>query len=415
MMYRKKRIPPTAKQANEMIQHSVEVHSAYKLSITSLQNQLFLSVSIIDKDADPEKTTEEIYNRAADILSASSSQILHERCFAKVEFHKQIQEARARALGMHQIPVNTPVTFVEGESCSENSIAGFQIRALHPDPGTSIRTIIDDGIPRGRAWNINGSTFYILQSIDGGTTNGAGQLDRKVQSEAMFRQAERLLRAQGSAFQDVVRTWIYISDILDWYDDFNVVRNHCYSEYGFINTPDSQKPAEQIYLPASTGIEGKNPFGRAATMDLFAVHRSPASAVNVRPIHSPKQLSPFRYGSAFSRAVVIEDAESKLIFVSGTASIDEDGKSVFIGDPAQQMKQTFHVISDLIAPEGAQLQDLCEATVFLKRRQDFSLSQKIMAQVGISHAPSINVVADVCRDELLFEVDAVFILEKHTV
>ena len=397
-----------------MIQRSVEVHSTYKLYITSLRNQLFLSVSIIDKDADPEKTTEEIYKRVAGILAASSSQIIHERCFAKVEFHKQIQEARARALGKHQVQVNTPVTFVEGESCSENAIAGFQIRALHPAPGTTIRTIIEDGIPKGRAWNINGSTFYMLQSIDGGATNGAEPSDRKVQSEAMFRQAERLLRAQGFTFQDVIRTWIYISDILDWYDDFNVVRNHCYSEYGFINTPDTHKPAEQIYLPASTGIEGKNSFGRAATMDLFAVHRSLASAMKVRPIHSPKQLSPFRYGSAFSRAVVIEDAESKLIFVSGTASIDEDGKSVFIGDPARQMQQTFHVMSDLIAPEGAQLKDICEATVFLKRRQDFSLYQKIMAQGGISNAPSVNVVADVCRDELLFEIDAAFILEKHT-
>ena len=96
-----------------MIQRSVEVHSTYKLYITSLRNQLFLSVSIIDKDADPEKTTEEIHNKVAGILAASSSQIIHERCFAKVEFHKQIQEARASALGKYQIQVDTPVTFVE--------------------------------------------------------------------------------------------------------------------------------------------------------------------------------------------------------------------------------------------------------------------------------------------------------------
>ena len=405
----------TAKRVNEMIQRSIELHPTYKLYSTSLHNQLFLSISITEKDANPEKTIEEIYSRIAEILTASSSQIIHERCFAKVDLRQQIQKARVRALGKHQIQVNTPVTFVEGESCFENTIAGFQIRALKPATGTTIRTIIDDGIPKGRSWNINGSTFYMLQSIDGGATNGAEPSDRKVQSEAMFRQAERLLRAQGSTYQDVVRTWIYISDILDWYDDFNVVRNHCYSEYGFIGTTDSTVPAEQIYLPASTGIEGKNPFGRAATMDLFAVHRSPTSSIKVRPIHSTKQRSPFRYGSAFSRAVVIEDAASKLIFVSGTASIDEEGKSVFIGDPARQMQQTFHVISDLIAPEGANLQDLCEATVFLKRRQDFSIYQNIMAQVGISNAPSINVIADVCREELLFEIDAAFILEKQTV
>jgi enamine deaminase RidA (YjgF/YER057c/UK114 family) len=396
-----------------MIRRSIELHPTFRLYITTLHHQLFLSVSITERDADPEKTTRDIYNRIADVLEASSSQIIHERCFAKVELHRQIQNARAYALGKHQIQVNTPITFVEGESCFENTIAGFQIRALKPASGANIRTIVDDGIPKGRAWNINGSTFYVLQSIDGGNTNEAGHLNRKAQSEAMFRQAERLLRAQGSTYQDVVRTWIYISDILDWYDDFNVVRNHCYSEYGFIGKTDSQTPAEQIYLPASTGIEGKNPLGRCATMDLFAVHRSPTSSVTVRPIYSTKQRSPFRYGSAFSRAVVIEDTESKLIFVSGTASIDEEGKSVFIGDPAKQIQQTFNVVSDLIAPEGAKLQDICEATVFLKRRQDFSLYQKIAEEIGITNAPSVHVVADVCRNELLFEIDAAFIIEKH--
>jgi enamine deaminase RidA (YjgF/YER057c/UK114 family) len=397
-----------------MIQRSIELHPAYKLYLTSLSNQLFLSASITERDADPEKITEELYTRIADVLTASSSQIIHERCFAKVELHRIIQKARASVLGKHQIQINTPVTFVEGESCFENSIAGFQIRALKPAPETNFRTIMDDGIPKGRAWNINGSTFYLLQSIDGGNTNGVGHADRITQSEAMFRQAERLLRAQGSTYQDVVRTWIYISDILDWYDDFNVVRNHCYSEYGFIGKRDPLMPAEQIYLPASTGIEGKNPSGRAAVMDVFAIHNSPTSTTKVRPLYGTKQKSPFRYGSAFSRAIVIEDNQSKLILVSGTASIDEEGKSVFLNDFAAQIKQTLKVVSALIAPEGAALQDLCEATVFLKRRQDFPTYQKIAEEIGISEVPSVNVVADVCRDELLFEIDAAFLIENHT-
>lgn len=394
-----------------MIQRSIELHSSYKLYITSLRNQLFLSISITERNADPEKITEEIYGRIADVLTASSSQIIHERCFAKVEFQQKIQKARANALGKHQVQVNTPITFIEGESCFENNIAGFQIRALTPASGTDIRTIIDEGVPKGRVWNINGSTFYMLQSIDGGNTNGIGQSNKKVQSEAMFRQAERLLRAQGSTYQDVVRTWIYISDILDWYDDFNVVRNHCYSEYGFIGNTEKLQ-AEQIYLPASTGIEGRNPSGRAAVMDVLAIHSSPESTTKVRPIYGTKQKSPFRYGSAFSRAMVIEEAKSKLILVSGTASIDEGGKSVFIGDPAAQVKQTLKVVSALIAPEGATLQDLCEATVFLKRKQDFPVYQKIAEESGLLNAPSVNVIADVCRDELLFEIDAAFIVEK---
>ncbi|MGD0339554.1 MAG: RidA family protein [Bacteroidota bacterium] len=395
-----------------MIERSVKSFPTFDFFETSMRDQLFISASVTKGGTDAEQSAEEIYDRIADLLSASSSQVVHERCFGDIGIQPQILEARARALRKHTMEINTPVTFVEGESCLENKFAGVQIRALKPGSGTRVRTILDQGNPKGRAWNLNGSTFFILHNVDGGVPTDVKNINRKSQSEAMFRQAERLLRAEGASYQDVVRTWIYISDILEWYDDFNAVRNRCYSEYGFIENADSRLQAEQMYLPASTGIEGRNPSGLPATMDVFAVHRSPGSSIQIRPAYGIKQRSPFRYGSAFSRAAVVEQPDSKLILVSGTASIDEHGKSVFIGNPAAQIRQTLDVVSVLIASEGATLQDLCEATVFLKRRQDFSVYQTIAEELGISSMPSVNVVADVCRDELLFELDAAFILEK---
>jgi enamine deaminase RidA (YjgF/YER057c/UK114 family) len=397
-----------------MIHRSIEIYPAFKIFITSIRHQQFISASVTSTDADLVRSVEEIYDRIAVLLSVSSSQIVHERCFGTLGLQPQILEARMRTFQNHGREINTPVTFVEGESCLNHPFAGIQIRALIPSAETRIRTIMDDGIPKGRAWNLNGSTFYMLHSVDGGKSQNTGRADRKVQSEAMFRQAERILHNEGAAFQDVVRTWIYISDILDWYHDFNTVRNACYSEYGFLGDPDVAAKAEQMYLPASTGIEGRNPSGSSATMDVFAVHRSPGSSIVIRPVYGIKQRSPFRYGSAFSRAVVVEEKESKLILVSGTASIDEEGRSLFIGDAAAQIRHTLEVVTSLIAGEGATLQDLCEATVFLKHREDFSVYREIAEHAGILNAPSVNVEADVCRDELLFELDAAFILGKSS-
>jgi enamine deaminase RidA (YjgF/YER057c/UK114 family) len=395
-----------------MIKRSVELYPNFKVFVTSIRNQLFISASVTKLDADPKQSAEEIYNRIAELLTAFESKIIHERCFGSVELQTQILEARARAALKYKMETNTPVTFIEGESCLENKFAGVQIRALKPNSETHVWTILDQGIPKGRAWNLNGSTFFILQSIDGGNPKDTKRTDRKYQSEAMFYQAEKLLRAEGASYQDVVRTWIYISDILDWYGDFNTVRNHCYSDYGFLGKTDSKVQAEQIFLPASTGIEGRNPSGLPAIMDVFAIHRSPGSAIQIRPLYGVKQRSPFRYGSAFSRAIVVEGSDNKLILVSGTASIDEQGKSVFIGDPAAQIRQTLSVVSELVASESATLQDICEATVFVKRKEDFLIYQEIIEQMGISNSPSVCVLADVCRDELLFELDAAFILEK---
>jgi enamine deaminase RidA (YjgF/YER057c/UK114 family) len=228
----------------------------------------------------------------------------------------------------------------------------------------------------------------------------------------MFRQAERLLRSHGASYRDVARTWIYIDDILAWYDDFNHARNRCYSDVGFLGNPSDQEQAERLFLPASTGIAGRNPAGSSAVMDVFAVHGNSGGSIRMRPISGTRQRSPFRYGSAFSRAMVVEEPDLKLILVSGTASIDEAGKTVFTGDAAAQIRHTLNVVSALIAGEGASLQDLCEATVFLKRSGDFPLYLEEAVRFGISEAPAVHVVADVCRDDLLFELDAAFILDK---
>jgi enamine deaminase RidA (YjgF/YER057c/UK114 family) len=395
-----------------MSKRSIELYSNFKVFVTSVHNQLFISASVIKLDADPGQLAEKIYTRIAELLSTSQSIIIHERCFGSIGLQTQILEARAHAVRKYKMETNTPVTFIEGESCLKSKFAGVQIRALKPSSDTRVWTILDQGIPKGRAWNQNGSTFLVLQSVDGGNTNYIKHKDRKFQSEAMFRQAEKFLRAEGASYRNVVRTWIYLSDILDWYDDFNTIRNHCYSEYGFLENTDSEVQAEQIYLPASTGIEGRNPSGLPATMDVFAIHRSPGSVIQIYPLYGVKQRSPFRYGSAFSRATVIQEPGSKLILVSGTASIDDQGKSMFLDDPAAQIQQTLNVISELVASEGATLQDLCEATVFIKRKEDFLVFQKVIEAMGVANIPSVNVLANVCRDELLFELDAAFILEK---
>ena len=391
-----------------MINRMIETYPTHKIFITTAQNQLFLTASITEHDADPSQSVEQIYDRIAQLLSVSSYQIVQERCFGDIEFQMQLTEIRARTFQKYAIETNTPITYIEGKSCSGAHFAGMQMRAIHSTPEIQIRTILDQGIPKGRAWNLNGATFFMLHSVNGGDTSN--HASRTSQTETMFHQAENLLRTAGATYQDVVRTWIYLSDILDWYGEFNTVRNRCYVDYGFLG--DSKVQAEQIYLPASTGIEGNNPSGRPATMDVFAIHRSDQSATIVRAISGTKQRSPFRYGSAFSRAMIVEDSSSKLILVSGTASIDGQGKSVHVGDSAAQIHQSLKVVAALAEGEGATLQDLCEVTVFIKRKEDFPVFQKVIEQVGIPNIPSVNVVADVCREELLFELDAVFIIAK---
>jgi enamine deaminase RidA (YjgF/YER057c/UK114 family) len=133
----------------------------------------------------------------------------------------------------------------------------------------------------------------------------------------------------------------------------------------------------------------------------------------VRKLTNRKQLDAFRYGAAFSRGAVIEDDGVTLIQVSGTAAIDEHGVSLHHGDIRSQITCTFDKIESLLGQEGAGLADICAATVFVKRPQYAEEFWEIAADRDLAEFPAVCVVADVCREELLFEIGAEVIVRKE--
>ena len=118
------------------------------------------------------------------------------------------------------------------------------------------------------------------------------------------------------------------------------------------------------------------------------------------------QKDAFLYGAAFSRGTLICQQDNCFIEVSGTAAIDEAGISLYPGDVRSQIDCTFDKIQALIGQEGAKLEDICAATVFVKRPEFASIFWKMAAARGLEEFPAVCVVADICRDELLFEIDA---------
>jgi enamine deaminase RidA (YjgF/YER057c/UK114 family) len=217
----------------------------------------------------------------------------------------------------------------------------------------------------------------------------------------MLDRAERILRENGTSYKDVARTWFYLSDILDWYPDFNKARSEKYGEFGIMPGPGDLR----LLLPASTGIGADSSSGVAAIMDLFAaVPETGRSAV--KQLSNCAQLDAFRYGAAFSRGAVIKEDDLKIVQVSGTAAIDEHGRSLSAGDVRSQINCTFDRIETLLDQEGVGLRDIAAATVFVKQAEYADVFWKMVAERDLADFPAVCVVADVCREELLFEIDA---------
>jgi enamine deaminase RidA (YjgF/YER057c/UK114 family) len=206
----------------------------------------------------------------------------------------------------------------------------------------------------------------------------------------------------------VVRTWFYLSDILSWYSEFNDVRNSKYSEFGIMPVTGR----DQLFLPASTGVGGTNALKSAAVMDLLAIIGPRDRMPVIKQLTNNRQLDAIRYGSAFSRGVLIRESDVTTIQISGTAAIDDVGKSLYPGDARSQIKYTLDQVEALLGQEGASLNDIAAATVFVKRAEDASLFREMIAARGLERFPAICVVADICRDELLFEMDAEVVINN---
>jgi enamine deaminase RidA (YjgF/YER057c/UK114 family) len=382
---------------NELI---TSEQAATKLSVTRAGiDQLFL-VASVRSPVDALRDAWESYSQIAEFLKEHQLEIVHERIFGTLSIEPSLMSVRQRALCSCGIHSNNPVTYIQGYPPWGEGYAGTIVRAVSPNNRGDVWTIMDGNHPCGRGWRRREATYLVLQNINGKNTHSEKDKDRPLQVRRMLDRAERILRENGASYGDVVRTWFYLSDILDWYAAFNKVRNEKYGEFGIMPGPGDRN----LLLPASTGIRGHTPLG-AAAMDLIAIIGAQGTPPAIKQLTNVAQLDAFRYGSAFSRGALIQEPGVSMIEVSGTAAIDQRGRSQFHGDIRGQISCTFEKIENLLGQEGAGLGDIAAATVFVKMPEHAAVFWEMARDHGLEDFPAVCVVADVCRDELLFEID----------
>lgn len=362
----------------------------------------FLVVSV-PADCEPGTAAAEAYAQIGDALRGGRMEIVHERIFGSAGVETAVKAARREALQSQGIRSDGAVTYIDGRPTWGEGLAGVLIHAVSAgDDAGSVRTVLDSGVPCGRTWRTGGTSFILLQNIQGLLREPGGDNAPGSQASRTMERADRILREQGAGYRNTVRTWFYLSDILGWYAEFNQARTARYGEFGLIPRPGE----ERRMLPASTGIRADSPGGAACSMDLLAVVPDPDGGPVVEFVKNPRQQEAFRYGSAFSRSAAIRGARETLIEVSGTAAIDENGRSLYPGDMRGQVRCTLDRMASLLEQSQASLQDIGAATVFVKRAGDAEAAREVMADLGLERFPAVWVVADVCRDDLLFEIDA---------
>jgi enamine deaminase RidA (YjgF/YER057c/UK114 family) len=267
--------------------------------------------------------------------------------------------------------------------------AGAQVWAI---AGAEVNTVLLDGREVGAGFADCQARYVRL----GGILAADMQAPPGVQARQVLEQMDAVLRTCQMGFQNVARTWFYNRDVLAWYDEFNAVRNAFFAERRL----DWQR------LPASTGV-GFQPVSNAAlTGGLLAVAPlRPDSDMRVAVVASPRQGPAPGYGSAFSRAVEIITSDHRRLLISGTASIDQEGRTLHPGDIRRQIAETFEVVRRLLESRDMSWADVMRGVAYFRRVEDIAGLAEHVARQGLPAIHILPVVATICRDELLFELE----------
>ncbi len=227
-------------------------------------------------------------------------------------------------------------------------------------------------------------------------------------------------------FDQVIRTWLYLGDIVGMegavqrYQELNRARTDSFEGIRFLTDrqPQGAPPAEFQAYPASTGIGAE---GRDIVMSCIALATDRKDILAV-PLENPRQTAAYDYAASYSprspkfaRAMALSCGSYATIFISGTASIT-DSETRHAGDPAKQTHETLDNIEALIGGPnlarhglpglGAGLDDLGLVRVYIKRQEDYGRI-RAACQERLGEVPTVYAIADVCRPELLVEIEGI--------
>jgi enamine deaminase RidA (YjgF/YER057c/UK114 family) len=270
----------------------------------------------------------------------------------------------------------------------------------------------------GISFRCDGQTLFGVLNLNDSAT---GMQD---QARTAYNRMFRLLAKTG--YPHLWRTWNFLEDI---HAQEPVLAAAPFADHTADNT--AERPTLERYRQFN--------LGRQAAFDAFAQsapHTAPAAcalgmrdggfcfaflAGKIPPIllENPRQTSAYHYPTTygprsptFSRAALILQPTHALLLISGTASI-VGHESRHIGNVRAQTRETITNLSEIVAqandrlPEGEQFTlSKLQLRVYVRHPED---ADAVRRELRVCLGKQLNlclVQADVCRQELLVEIEA---------
>jgi enamine deaminase RidA (YjgF/YER057c/UK114 family) len=292
-----------------------------------------------------------------------------------------------------ELPVQNVAAPLLGRSAGALNEIWYSAESCRSGESAGIRFRVDENVLYG---------VVDVEEADFPASAGALPLQRA--AESAYRRIFALLDQQG--YPHLWRAWNYLAELnavrdgLERYRQFNIGRHDAFA---------ASDRLARGHFPAACALgTARGPL----TIAFMAGRTAPT------PLENPRQVSAYEYPAiygprspTFSRAAFAHLPDQELLFISGTASI-VGHQTMHVGDIDGQTRETVANIAALLESANRRARSAPYALAelryraYLRHADDYPRVQEILEELLGASAWVIYVQADICRADLLVEIEA---------
>lgn len=231
-----------------------------------------------------------------------------------------------------------------------------------------------------------------------GLTEGEG--NSATQTTALLNRYETALQHCGATLADnCIRTWFFVRDVDTQYAGMVRARREFFEARGL---------TKNTHFIASTGIGG-SPADTHALVQLGTYALKGFDPEQQRYLYAKTHLnSTYEYGVTFERGTRIDYGDRRHVYISGTASINNRGEVVHVGDIVRQTERMWENVEALLAEAESSFDDVAQIIVYLRDLADYEIV-KALFDKRFPDTPCVITLAPVCRPTWLIEMECLAI------
>lgn len=224
------------------------------------------------------------------------------------------------------------------------------------------------------------------------------------QTRLLFNEYVMQLMQEGCTLAaNCIRTWLFVNDIDLNYGGVVRARNQVFFTQGLTH---------DTHFIASTGIGGRAQDPCVLTqMDNYAI--AGITSEQIHYLYASTHLNRTSdYGVSFERGTYVDYGDRRQVFISGTASIDNKGQIVHVGNVINQTFRMWENVEALLREAGCTYDDVAHMIVYLRDPADYKVVSRLYEE-RFPGRPVVIVHAPVCRSGWLVEMECMAVKAQH--